>query len=97
MKLKPGNIGEYRERHDQIWPDLKAALKEAGVYDYRICYDGDTHTLWAMHKLKQDHTSDRLPDLPVMKKWWDHMKDIMEVNPDNSPVVTPLETVFYME
>jgi L-rhamnose mutarotase len=31
-----------------------------------------------------------------MKKWWAYMKNIMESNPDNSPVSVPLEEVFYM-
>jgi L-rhamnose mutarotase len=39
---------------------------------------------------------DRLPDHPVMKKWWAHMRDIMETNPDNSPVSIPLKEVFYL-
>jgi len=39
---------------------------------------------------------DLLPQQPIMKKWWAHMKDIMETNPDNSPVSIPLENVFYL-
>ena len=34
---------------------------------------------------------------PIVQKWWDYMADIMEVNPDNSPVSIPLPEVFYME
>lgn len=33
----------------------------------------------------------------IVKRWWDYMADIMEVNPDNSPVSISLEEVFYME
>ena len=32
-----------------------------------------------------------------MRRWWDHMADIMETNPDSSPVAVPLETVFHLE
>jgi L-rhamnose mutarotase len=32
----------------------------------------------------------------IQQKWWDYMSDIMEVNPDNSPVSIPLEEVFYL-
>ena len=39
---------------------------------------------------------DNLPGHPVMKKWWNYMKDIMETNADNSPVSLPLEEVFYL-
>ena len=29
---------------------------------------------------------DALPELPVMRKWWDSMADLMETNPDHSPL-----------
>jgi L-rhamnose mutarotase len=32
-----------------------------------------------------------------MKKWWAYMADIMETNPDNSPVACPLEEVFHTD
>ena len=34
---------------------------------------------------------------PITQKWWDMMADIMEVNPDNSPVTIPIEEVFHLE
>jgi L-rhamnose mutarotase len=31
-----------------------------------------------------------------MQRWWKYMADIMESNPDNSPIQTPLKEVFYL-
>jgi L-rhamnose mutarotase len=31
-----------------------------------------------------------------MQRWWKYMGDIMESNPDSSPVQTPLKEVFYL-
>ena len=95
MKLKPGFEAEYQKRHDEIWPDLSAALSDAGVSDYSIFLDEETLTLFAVQKLADDHTADLLPSLPIVRKWWDYMADIMEVNPDNSPVCKPLREVFH--
>lgn len=97
MKLKTGFKEEYKKRHNEIWPELKSALSNAGIYDYAIYLDEETLTLFAVQKLEEDHTSNQLSELPIMKKWWDHMADIMEVNPDNSPVAVPLEEVFHMD
>jgi L-rhamnose mutarotase len=97
MKLKPGFAEEYKKRHDEIWPELKKALIAAGISDYSIYLDQDTYTLFAVQKRRFKEKSDQLSQLPVMKKWWEYMKDIMEVHPDNSPVVTPLEEVFHMD
>ncbi|MGZ5191212.1 MAG: L-rhamnose mutarotase [Flavisolibacter sp.] len=39
---------------------------------------------------------DNLPKQEVMQRWWKYMADIMESNPDNSPVSIPLKEVFYL-
>jgi L-rhamnose mutarotase len=96
MHLNPGMEAEYRKRHDDIWPELVVLLKDAGVSDYSIHLDRETGTLFGVLWRKSDHTMAKLPDHPVMKKWWAHMADIMRVKPDNEPVAQPLETVFHM-
>lgn len=96
MKLKPGNKNEYKKRHDEIWPELEKALVDAGISDYSIFLDEETDTLFAVQKLDDDYNGQKLAELPIMKKWWNHMADLMVVNPDNSPVVDPLEEVFHM-
>jgi L-rhamnose mutarotase len=35
-QLRPGAEAEYERRHAQVWPELRALLDEAGVYDYSI-------------------------------------------------------------
>jgi L-rhamnose mutarotase len=97
MKLNPGRKDEYRKRHDEIWPELVALLKDAGVSDYSIHLDEETNTLFGVLCRRKDHIMDDLPNHPVMKRWWAHMADIMETKPDNEPVAVPLETVFHMK
>ncbi|HZK11622.1 MAG TPA: L-rhamnose mutarotase [Atribacterota bacterium] len=97
MKLKAGYEKEYKKRHDEIWPKLKKKLSRAGIFDYSIFLDNETLTLFAVQKLKDNNTVEELPSKEIMKKWWDYMKDIMETNPDNSPVITSLEEVFHMD
>lgn len=95
MKLKPGFEAEYQKRHDEIWPELSLLLSESGVSDYSIFLDEETLTLFAVQKLADGHTADLFPSNPVVRKWWDYMAEIMEVNPDNSPVCVTLPEVFH--
>lgn len=97
MYLKPGYESEYERRHSAIWPELKKLLKDAGVYDYSIFWDRDTNLLFAVQKVEGESGSQDLGTNPIVKRWWDYMADIMEVNPDNSPVSVPLQEVFYLE
>lgn len=97
MKVHPGVIGEYKKRHDNLWPELRALLKDAGISEYSIFFDEETHTLFAFQKQSGDRGSQDLGQTEVVQRWWKYMADIMETNPDNSPVSVPLEEVFYME
>ncbi len=96
MKLLPGMAAEYRKRHDEIWPELAALLHEAGIRDYSIHLDPETDILFAILTRPADHTMAALPGHPVMRRWWAHMADIMETNPDDSPVQSDLVPLFHM-
>lgn len=96
MQLNPGMEGEYRRRHDAIWPELVALLKEAGVQDYSIHLDPETNILFGVLWRRPDHGMDALPAHPVMQRWWAHMADIMVTKPDNEPVAVPLVPMFHM-
>lgn len=97
MKLFPGKAAEYRRRHDAVWPELIEALHQAGVSDYRIFLDEETNCLFAVLKRRRNHTMDLLPHLDVVRRWWAMMADIMETNPDHSPLEQPLAPMFSME
>ena len=97
MKLLKGFEAEYQRRHDEIWPQLIAVLKETGITDYSIFLDEQTNDLFAYFKIENEEKLNELPVKEVMKKWWDYMKDIMETNEDNSPVSIPLKEVFYLK
>jgi L-rhamnose mutarotase len=97
MKMKPGCREEYIRRHNEIWPELAAYIKAGGVSDYSIFLDEETNILFAVQKVSGEQSSQDMGVNPVVAKWWDYMKDIMETNPDNSPVTIPLDEVFYLE
>jgi L-rhamnose mutarotase len=97
MLLHPGQRDEYRRRHDEIWPELKALLKQAGVSNYSIHLDSETNTLFGYLERPSNHRMDDLPNDPIMKRWWAHMGDIMATNADGSPIAKPLEEMFYLE
>ena len=97
MKLNKGQKELYKKRHDELWPELKALLKANGVSEYSIFLDEETSTLFAFQKVSDEGGSQDLANNEIVKKWWNFMADIMEVNPDNSPVSIALEEVFYLE
>lgn len=96
MKLLPGNAEEYERRHREIWPELVALLKEAGIRNYAIFLDKNTNQLFAVLESENETGRHSLAEEGIMKKWWSYMKDIMETNEDHSPVSIPLQEVFFL-
>jgi L-rhamnose mutarotase len=96
MNLNPGQAAEYEKRHDEVWPELSKLLKDAGVSDYSIWLDPETHHLFATLVRRDDHTMESLPRNEVVKRWWKFMADIMETHPDNVPVQVELKRVFLL-
>lgn len=96
MYLKPGCEKEYERRHNELWPEMRDLLKKEGVSDYSIFWDKETNILFGVQKTDSDASSQDLGQLEIVQKWWAYMADIMETNPDNSPVSIPLKELFYM-
>ena len=97
MKLLPGTAAEYERRHAAIWPEMKAMISEYGGRDYSIFLDEKTGDLFGCIDIEDEAKWTASAETAVCRKWWDYMADIMEVNPDNSPVTEPLRLVFHMD
>ena len=97
MKLFPGQQVEYRKRHDAIWPELAAVISKGGATDYTIFHDPETDILFGIVHVPDDADLGDPGKEAIVRKWWDYMSDIMETNPDRSPVQKPLVEVFHMD
>lgn len=97
MFLKPGCEKEYEVRHAALWLEIRQKLKEAGVKNYSIYWDKETNELFGYQEIEGEQNSQELGADDIIKEWWEYMSDIMETNPDKSPVTVPLQEMFYME
>lgn len=82
-RLKPGVEAAYAEAHANIPPELVAALKEAGVRNWRIWRSGqdlfhvvDVDDYQAMRRALADH--------PANVPWQARMAELLEVQDDYS-------------
>lgn len=96
MVLKAGEADAYRSRHDAIFPELVQALRVAGVSDYSIWLDPETHHLFAILTRSDDHGMDALPQTEIVKRWWAFMADIMETDANDVPHQVPLVPMFHL-
>lgn len=95
MSLKAGAEREYEARHDAIWPELVDLLRASGISNYSIFRNG--LDLFAYMEVADPAKLDRLPDEPVMRRWWAHMEPLMEYETDGTPRQTALVEAFHLD
>ena len=95
--VKPGKQAEYIERHNQIWPQMKAVLKEAGIVNYSIWLaDGEVFGYYECEK-GAAYAAKVQSESPVVDRWNKYMKDVMEMEKDEKTGAQPLlQEVFYL-
>ncbi len=91
MKLKPGNEAIYKQKHDEIWPEMLANMKRDGVHNFSIYRYG----LLLFAYLERDGEPVPGPHDPVTLRWWKMMEPYMEYNDDGTPWQAPVEEMFY--
>ncbi|MCR4740746.1 MAG: L-rhamnose mutarotase [Lachnospiraceae bacterium] len=97
MKLYPGCEEEYERRHNLLWDEMKESIHKHGGRNYSIFLDRETLTLYGYIEIEDEELWAKQADDAINRKWWDFMADIMETNPDNSPVSTELHPVFHLD
>ncbi|UTW12571.1 L-rhamnose mutarotase [Marinobacterium rhizophilum] len=98
MQLKPGCEAQYRQRHDDIWPELAALLKSYGIGDYHIYLQPQTLQLFAHFSVADNFDAASLKLEPVMQRWWESMSPLMETLPgSHEPLAMALQPMFYLE
>jgi L-rhamnose mutarotase len=97
MKLYEGMEAEYEKRHNALWQEMKDMIHEYGGKNYTIFFDKDTYTLFGYIEIESEERWAMTADTEICKKWWAYMADIMDTNPDNSPVSIDLKNVFHLD
>ena len=76
---------------------MKEMIHEYGGKNYTIFLDKETLTLFGYIELDSEEKWNESAKTEICKKWWEYMADIMETNPDNSPVSKDLINVFHLD
>jgi L-rhamnose mutarotase len=94
LRLRPGTEAEYRRRHDEIWPEMRAMMQDAGILHYEIHLRREDGSLFAFIVRKPGSSMAAFPSNPVWQRWQKHMADILIQDAGGGPLRTPLERVF---
>lgn len=97
MHLHDGMAAEYEKRHSQLWTEMKQMIHEYGGKNYTIFLDQETKDLFGYLEVEDSDRWNQSGETAICRKWWNYMADIMDTNPDDSPVCTDLQQVFHLD
>lgn len=84
---------EYKRRHDEIWPEMKELITEAGFYNYTIWNKG--RELIDFYELNDlEHAQEVLAASDVKKRWDATMKDFILFDNNDNMISSPLKQMF---
>mgnify|MGYP000649588802 CR=1 FL=1 len=97
MKLYDNMSEEYKKRHNNIWPEMVEIIHNYGGRNYSIFLDEETNILFGYIELEDAKLWNKFGENAICQKWWEYMSDIMETNPDSSPVSVDLKEMFHLD
>jgi L-rhamnose mutarotase len=73
IRLKPGCHAEYKRLHDNIWPEVVAAMRRANMQNYTI-YHWNGMLFGTFEYVGDDFEADMkaIANDPVTQRWWQH-------------------------
>ena len=78
LRVKPERLAEYREIHREVWPEVLAELKAAGVRDYSIYYWQDGHEFGVLECDDWPSVQRHLGSSETMRRWEEFMADYLD-------------------
>lgn len=103
FKIDPRYVKEYKKDHDNIWPEMKKLIRDAGIKNYSIFFREDG-TLFSYYESRLDEKTlkknqEKASKTETFKKWQIAMeKYLVKEKPGKAgPEITGLDEVFHID
>jgi L-rhamnose mutarotase len=72
-RVRPERLDEYRERHARVWPDMLAALREAGWANYTLFLTDDGLLVGYLETQDYQAALRRMAQTDINSRWQEEM------------------------
>ncbi len=95
LRVRPDKIEDYVAAHQNVWPEMLAALRQAGIHNYTIFRNGnEMFGYFESHDLEASTAYMKAQE--VNARWQDAMAGLLEQRvPDAGPL--SLEEIFRLD
>lgn len=97
FEIRPGTEAEYRRRHDEIWPELVSAIKDAGLRNYTLFRRGTTIIAYVEAEPDVATAFGRLAGNDANARWSAWFEDIIVALTDEDGNLFSAEEVWHLD
>jgi L-rhamnose mutarotase len=95
LRVRADRLDEYRERHQAVWPEMLAALREAGWTNYSLFLREDGQLIGYLETPDFAAAQRAMEATDVNARWQQEMSELFESG--EAPVFARLEEVFHLD
>ncbi|MFB8024149.1 L-rhamnose mutarotase [Streptomyces sp. NPDC056465] len=96
LKVREDRLDEYRERHAAVWPEMLAALSEAGWHNYSLFLREDGLLVGYLETEDFDTARGAMAATEVNGRWQRDMAGFFEQPEAADEAMVPLTEVFHL-
>ncbi|MFF6772332.1 L-rhamnose mutarotase [Streptomyces sp. NPDC012637] len=99
LKVRADRAEEYRERHEHVWDDMRAALAEAGWRNYSLFLREDGLLVGYLETEDFERSRAAMESTEVNARWQAEMAEFFEELDGRAPdaAMRPLAEVFHLD
>jgi len=100
-KVRTGKVDEYKQHHENLWPELAKTFADHHIHNFSIWVknlEPDEHYLFAYFEYAGDDFEGdfrHLAEQPVSQKWYETVDKDCLVRSEEGGYWAPMEEVFY--
>ncbi|MFI7703830.1 L-rhamnose mutarotase [Nonomuraea sp. NPDC049480] len=98
LKVRPERLAEYRERHRDVWPEMREALSRTGWHNYSLFLRDDGLLVGYLETEDFEAAKKAMAETEVNARWQAEMAPFFEDldgRPDEG--MAPLTEVFHLD
>lgn len=97
MRVRGDALAEYKRRHAEVWPEMRAALSEAGWRNYSLYSRGDGTIIGYCEVDDFQAAIDAMQGTEVNTRWQAEMAPMFEVRAAPDTTLERLEEIFHLD
>jgi L-rhamnose mutarotase len=98
LQVRPDRLAEYKARHAEVWPEMRAALSAAGWRNYSLFARGDGLLVGYVETNDFAAAQEAMAATDVNARWQAEMAEFFELPGDERPDtgLERLQEVFHL-